>query len=232
MADKAAVGSTFKFGDITFGYLDPVTLTANPLNYQTHSDIQRQALTRSINEFGWVGFPIFNTKTRRLVDGHARVDVSRRRGEPGIVCVLVNLTEVKEKRLLASYDRIGRLAGSDDNLLARILQDCADDGMPAGWTEDQLGDILLRLNPSTEENAPTRRREMGSRPPAEEEEGDSQPVFDPNGSLVTVQLFFTPERAAQFRQMVDWFKADMGLPTVGDAVFELVRDAYEGVGGG
>lgn len=221
---KEKVGATITFGGVTFAYLDPVTLQPNPLNYQTHPDVQRVALAESIANFGWVGFPIFNTVTRRLVDGHARVEEAQKRGEKGVVCVMVALNEEGEKRLLLAYDRIGRLAQTDDALLARLLRDCADD-FPPGWSADDAGDVLLRI--AAPDETPRPRPERRRVDP--EDRNDPGGVSQSAGAGVeTIQLFFPADRARTFREMVDFLKDDLGVSTASDAVFEVLRDAYEG----
>jgi hypothetical protein len=228
MARNEKIGQTIQFAGVTLGYLDPVTLRPNPLNYQTHPEDQRQALGECIEEFGWVGFPIFNTRSGRLVDGHARVEEARKRKEAGVICVMVDLTEEAEKRLLLSYDRIGRLAQTDDNLLARLIRDCGDD-LPPGWSPDDAGDVLLRI---AEADAPTPRETPTPRQRGGEghQRGDGEEAVHQSvaSDVETIQLFFPADRVRTFREMVEFLKGDLGFPTASDTVFEVLRDAYEG----
>src|SRR5688572_24586013 len=103
----AKVGDFQEVFGVRMGYLDPSNLTANPFNYQTHPDHQKEAISASIEEHGWVAFPIYNLRTKRLVDGHARIEDAAKRGLEGVPCVVVDMDEKQEKRLLASFDRIG-----------------------------------------------------------------------------------------------------------------------------
>lgn len=231
MALKEKVGQTIEFAGVTFGYLNPVTLKPNALNYQTHPDEQRQALSDSIEEFGWVGFPIFNQQTKRLVDGHARVEEARKRKEAGIICVMVDLPEEREKRLLLSYDRIGRMAVADDAMLSRLLRDCGTT-LPPGWDADTAGDILLRIAGEDTEHLTSstqcpEKRERRRQDPEDAPDIVHQSV---SGDVQTVQLFYPAERAQVFKQMVEFLKDDLGQPTMSDTVFEVLRDAYEGRG--
>ena len=147
----AKMGEFQEVFGVRMGYFDPKNLQANPFNYQTHPDRQREAIAESILEHGWVAFPIYNLRTKRLIDGHARVEDAARRGVEGVPCVVVDFDEKQEKRLLASFDRIGRLAQHNEAMLARLLSDIAEEGpMPSGWSEDELSDLLMKLNRDTE----------------------------------------------------------------------------------
>lgn len=228
---------TMDFGGVKMALLDPKTLTANPLNYQKHPEKQKAAISASIKEFGWVAFPIYNSLTNRLIDGHARVEDAIKAGTPELPCVIVYLTETQEKRLLASFDRIGRMATQDDSILARLLQDCADDGpMPAGWTEDELGDLLLKINKGGDEalqaTAKASTAGAGARAGGDDEDEDETPVnHDPSipaSQIRMVQLFLTVESEPTFKEACSELQQRWGTETLTDTVYEAVLQAAQG----
>ena len=53
-------------------YVDPDTLADNPANWRTHPEAQTSALAAVIDDVGWAGALLYNERTERLIDGHAR----------------------------------------------------------------------------------------------------------------------------------------------------------------
>jgi DNA modification methylase len=130
----------------TIEYLDPKTLRPNPRNWRKHPERQQEALRASIEEFGWLAVPIFNRRTGRLIDGHARAHLAARAGDEAIPVRVIDVDEPTERRILAAFDRIGELREVDDALLASLLRECSDEGpMPPGWDEDDLSKLLAKI---------------------------------------------------------------------------------------
>ena len=82
--------------------LRPADITTHPLNWRTHPRAQHAALAGVLDEVGWVQQVIVNRRTGRLVDGHLRVEAARRRGEPTIPVLYVDLDESEEALVLAT----------------------------------------------------------------------------------------------------------------------------------
>jgi DNA modification methylase len=99
----------------------PDQLLANPLNWRVHPKHQADALEGLLQQVGWVQRVIVNKRTGHLVDGHLRVQVGMRRGEPTIPVLYVDLTEDEERLVLAVIDPISGLAGTDQTLLDQVL---------------------------------------------------------------------------------------------------------------
>lgn len=136
----------------TIRYLDPRDLTAHPANFRRHPDAQRAALGESLAEHGWLAAPIWNETTGHLLDGHARVELALSTEERLIPVRVLCVSEAQEKRILASFDRIGELRERDDEALAALLQELAAEGsLPAGWSEGDLEALLGEFEPGTEE---------------------------------------------------------------------------------
>lgn len=225
-------GTTLDVFGVKMGYLNPTTLTPNPLNYQKHPDKQKAAISESIKEHGWVAFPIFNERTKRLIDGHARIEDAIKQGLEGVPVVIVDIPEKQEKRLLASFDRIGRMASVDEHLLAGLLRDIADDGpMPAGWTEDDLGDLLLKLDkeegPALETAKKGATAGAGASVGGDEDDEDGTAGM-PASQIRMVQLFLTTETEPEFKAFVTQLQQQWDFETLTDTVFEAVRLAAEG----
>src|SRR5437868_5631096 len=58
-------------------YRYPAELDDNPANWRLHPDSQLRALEDVINEVGFADALLFNERTGRLLDGHARKKVAK-----------------------------------------------------------------------------------------------------------------------------------------------------------
>ena len=224
-------GTIVEVFGMRFGLLNPNTLSPHPLNYRTHPEKQKAALKASIKKHGFVQFPIYNETTKRLIDGHARVEDAKSEQLEAMPVLLVNKTEAEERDLLASLDRIGEMRGHDDALLARLLQDClADEGvMPAGWNEDDLGDLLIKLDRDqppvldldpTKPAAPSKPKE----PRALDDEDDDGIADPPRPSSVKqINLFLTTESEPEFQALVKSLGEHFGTTNITDTVLFVLR---------
>jgi hypothetical protein len=95
---------------------------ANPLNYRTHPQKQRDAVQASLRELGWIGVVIENTTTGNLIDGHERVWQALKNNED-VPYIQVELSEAEEKLALATFDPITYMAETDSAILDELLRD-------------------------------------------------------------------------------------------------------------
>lgn len=116
----------------------PDQLLANPLNWRTHPKHQADALEGLLDEVGWVQRVIVNRRTQHIVDGHLRVQVAMRRGQPSVPVLYVDLSEHEERLVLAVLDPIGGLAGTDQDLLDQALKGIEVDNDALGALLDDL----------------------------------------------------------------------------------------------
>ena len=86
-------------------WIDPAELDANPANWRRHPPEQTTALADVIREVGWAGALLYNEKTRRLIDGHARKDLFA--GKNKVPVLIGSWDESQEKKILATLDPIG-----------------------------------------------------------------------------------------------------------------------------
>lgn len=102
-------------------WIEAGSLVENPHNWRRHPDGQMQALKDVIGdpEVGWAGACLFNERTGRLIDGHAR----RNAVDPSTpIPVLVgSWTEAAEKKILLTLDPLAGLATPDTDKLKELL---------------------------------------------------------------------------------------------------------------
>lgn len=101
-------------------YIDPAALAANPANWRTHPERQTSALRDVIAEVGWAGALLYNERTGRLIDGHARKELYE--GQP-VPVLIGSWDEATEKKILATLDPLADLAESNTAALDDLLRD-------------------------------------------------------------------------------------------------------------
>ena len=124
------------------------SLTPNPRNWRTHPAAQMATLSAVLEdpEIGWAGVVLFNERTGRLIDGHARRDhVIQTHGPQTPIPVLVgSWPEDKEKQILKSLDAIAGMAEANNDRLAELLAETQDDGLDE--LNAELGELLSDLD--------------------------------------------------------------------------------------
>jgi hypothetical protein len=101
--------------------IDPASIVANPLNFRTHPQAQRDALAASIEEVGFVRSVTVNKRTGNLVDGHERVWQALKSEQPLIDVEYVDLSEEEERKMLAVLDAIGEMAEIDNDTFLALM---------------------------------------------------------------------------------------------------------------
>ena len=123
-------------------WIEAGTLTENPLNWRRHSQEQLQSLRELLDdpEVGWAGACLYNERTGRLVDGHARREVVDPKTP---VPVLVgNWTEEAEAKILATLDPVGAMATGDVAAYEALIAQVQADGL---WVRDLLHNTAAGL---------------------------------------------------------------------------------------
>ena len=100
----------------------PDQLLANPRNWRIHPQAQQEGLEAVLDRVGWVQNVVVNRRTGFMVDGHLRVTLAMRREEPEVPVVYVDLSPEEEDLILATFDPISSLAGTDRDHIAALLR--------------------------------------------------------------------------------------------------------------
>lgn len=105
----------------------PDQLLASPFNWRIHPAIQQQTLEAAIEKVGYIRSVTVNQVTGHIIDGHLRVVLALRSGEPEIDVEYVNLTPHEELLALATIDPIAELAVTDAPKFAENLHNINTD---------------------------------------------------------------------------------------------------------
>lgn len=94
--------------ELRLEYRSPEELADNAANYKMHPRAQMVALDSIIGKVGWAGAALYNERTKRLIDGHARKGVAMKKG--GKIPVLIgDWSEEEERLILATLDPVGQM---------------------------------------------------------------------------------------------------------------------------
>lgn len=96
---------------------------ANPLNFRTHPQAQRDAVNGSLKEIGWYDVAIENVRTGNLIDGHERVWQALQNHNASVPYLKVDLSENEERLALASHDFMTTMAEHDRAILEDLLRE-------------------------------------------------------------------------------------------------------------
>jgi hypothetical protein len=98
-------------------------LKPSPLNWRTHPKEQLNALRGVLAEIGFAGAALgreLPDGTVELIDGHARAEVS---GTAPVPVLILDVSEAEARKILATFDPVGALAGADAQKLDALLRD-------------------------------------------------------------------------------------------------------------
>lgn len=120
-ARQDGTAATWRNRIVGYGEERPDQLLANPRNWRIHPERQQRALAGTLREVGWVTGVIVNRRTGFVVDGHLRVAMAIREGQPTIPVTYVDLSDEEERLVLATLDPVGAMAVTDTEQLASLL---------------------------------------------------------------------------------------------------------------
>jgi hypothetical protein len=119
----------------------PSELAENPRNWRRHDAAQIDALSDALAEVGWAGACLYNERTGRLIDGHARRKVALEQGADKIPVLVGSWDEVQEAKILATLDPVGAMATADAAALDALLRDVQTASQPLA---DMLAGLAVR----------------------------------------------------------------------------------------
>jgi DNA modification methylase len=118
--DKHAAGPPLRLE-----YRDPAELQKNPRNWRKHPEAQVTALRDVIAEVGWAGALLYNERTNRLIDGHARQELFA--GKAKVPVLVGSWTEAQERLILATLDPLAAMAEASKQALDELLKNTQTD---------------------------------------------------------------------------------------------------------
>lgn len=186
-------------------FIEADKLVANEKNWRTHPKRQKETLRGLIDEVGFADAVIareLSDGSLRLVDGHLRTETA---GSSKIPVIVIDVTEDEEAKLLATFDPLSEMAGTNasalDNLLGTIETD-----------SKHVSEMLSRLIHQTEVLL-------------EEEEDKKIEDDDEYAGVRMVQLFLTEENIADFHDKTTSLSEAYKTTNLTDTILEAMRRA-------
>lgn len=116
-------------------WIEAGSLAENPNNWRKHPAEQLQSLRDLVQDpsVGWAGACLFNERTGRLIDGHARKSIA---DPKSLVPVLVgDWSEEAEAKILLTLDPIAGMARGDAALYEKLAETVEADSL---WVRDLI----------------------------------------------------------------------------------------------
>ena len=139
----AGEGSSLAIEHVAVNDLHP-----DPANPRRIDEVELEALTRSIQQFGLVDPIIARREDLRVIGGHQRLVAARRLGLTTVPVIFLDVDESQAHLLNLVLNKIG--GTWDQDLLARLLADlqatAAADVTLTGFSNDEVQHLLRRLD--------------------------------------------------------------------------------------
>src|SRR5437588_277136 len=121
-------------------------LGPDPANPRKISDAELEALTRSVNEWGFVQPVLARRDDHVVIGGHQRLLAARRLGMKTVPVIFLDITREQARLLNVALNKIS--GEWDEELLARMLSDLQPvaDLTLTGFEEGELDRLLKSLD--------------------------------------------------------------------------------------
>jgi DNA modification methylase len=149
------------------------SLRAHPRNYRRHPDSQLAVLRESLRVHGQQK-PVVITPDGTILAGHGLVEAARLEGWTEIACHVYD--GPYPEAFLAVDNRASDLAEDDEETLGALLRDLDSAGQlsATGWEQDDLEQLLLRLEAAEKQGREETFDASRAMAEAEQEEGPSR----------------------------------------------------------
>ena len=127
-------------------YVAVNTLHPDPGNPRRITDVEEEALARSIGAFGFVDPIIASRRTRKVIGGHVRLRTAIRLGIAAVPVIFVDVGDHQARLLSVALNKIG--GTWDEELLARVFSELPPelDLTLSGYDDDEIGKFLRTLD--------------------------------------------------------------------------------------
>jgi hypothetical protein len=131
--------------------VNPTALIANPLNWRVHPTHQQESMLAVLRTIGWVAPVTVNKSTGVIIDGHLRVALAIERKLSSVPVAYVELSEIEEKEVLATFDVIGQMAQKDEAKYEALASEIA--------REEDLDQVIVEMIEESDRAGKRRKNE-------------------------------------------------------------------------
>lgn len=124
---------------------DLSTLRPHPDNKKLHDD---EEMDESLDGTGFSGAIVAQEGTNYVLDGHGRLDGLRRKGVTHEAVQFLDVDDALARKILLSRNKVGSEAGFDEEGLAALLLEMAEEGQleGTGYDADDLDDLVASFD--------------------------------------------------------------------------------------
>lgn len=134
-------------------WVDPRSLAEHPKNWKIHTTAQISALTDVIAEVGWAGAFLYNSRTKKLLDGHGRKKVAIDQGCDRVPVLIGDWPEDLEAKILLTLDPIASMAQPDPDALKALLAEVTTSSDHVAALFESLAESVMVPDPLPEPGA-------------------------------------------------------------------------------
>jgi hypothetical protein len=193
-------------------WVDPESITPNPLNWRVHPEEQSRVVGDLIERHGWLRPLLFNSRTGLLIDGHDRREIALAKGLPAVPVWIGEWSDEQEAEILVSLDESARMAGTDLAKLDAVMKKLGDS--TEGDDDDEGEDL----------------EDDEDEPGGGYEATPSDATAPAASHTRVVSLFLTGETYPEFQSLVKRLGPEFGFSTDTDTVMESLRRTAQATG--
>ena len=219
-------------------------LISDPENPRKHDQKNLDAIRSSLLAYGQVEPLVVQRSTRMVIAGNGRLEVMKSMNWEKATVAMIDVDDVKARRLSIALNRSGELADWDLETLSKhisILDDLEDVSMDSLGFTDEEAQTLLENYASSLDDLETDLLQAAAEEPQEEsimatptEElaedlpPNTKPSDMPSSDKKVVKLFLAPDNVDKFhfavRKLAEIYKTDNVTDTVYRAILVLASE--------
>ena len=199
------------------------SLVDDPENPRSHDDRNIEAIMASLRKHGQVEPLIVQSGTNMVIAGNGRAEAMRRLGWTHATVTVIEASDQEARQLSIALNRTGELAGWDEEVLTRHLQDL-DGASGDGWL-DALG-----FNQEEFEDLVSEYSADGPLPGIYDDPPPApkpSPENLPSSNAKKVQLFLDGDALASFKENISYLGGVWNVDNQTDVVLKAVQFARD-----
>jgi len=215
-------------------------LQQDPKNARTHNERNLDAITASLQQFGWRSVIVANKATKVVLSGNGRLAAARELKQAKVPVLFVNASDEQASAYAIADNRSAELAEWDDEMLASLLQDLQSVGteigetINVGFSDDEMDALLASVDVDVEEVAiaEPEPRDTSKLPVNQEVTADTEGLVAekmPTSNVRLVQLFLDDSNIEEFNLAVRKLATHHKTDNVTDTVRTVVMQALSAI---
>ena len=205
--------------------VDPTSLEAHPRNPNQHAETQVEAIVKVLKYQGWRAPVVVSQRSGFIISGHARVLAALKMGLKKVPVDYQDFeNEAEEWAHLIADNRLSSLSEMDGDDLAGLLKDLETGDISleaAGYTKDELADLLSVLEPMEYTTDGIKGKHIGNKNRFEQMYATTD--------IRQIVLVFDKGEYEEITGMVETLKEEKSLSSNTEAFAFALRESVKGI---